>query len=153
MKICPHCRHQNREGYMFCEDCGEDLTNIDSFHPVDYTTPTIQEQAIRLLIPNVPEPVVLKLEARNILGRRDPDRPRQPDIDLTSYQAMEYGVSALHAVIQHTNEGVQIVDLDSTNGTTVNGRRLVPNQLYVLHDGDEIRFSRLTARIQILGID
>jgi pSer/pThr/pTyr-binding forkhead associated (FHA) protein len=44
------------------------------------------------------------------------------------------------------------MDMGSTNGTYVNGRRLVPNQTYILRDGDEIRFSRLTAHIRIRGL-
>ena len=29
-EICPQCHHKNREGYMFCEDCGEELTQVIS---------------------------------------------------------------------------------------------------------------------------
>jgi hypothetical protein len=151
VKICPHCRYQNREGYMFCEDCGEELSQVESVYPGPYQTPAVEPE-ISLQFPGKMLPITLQLEARTVLGRRDADRAHQPDIDLLEHGALEMGVSGLHAAIQHTPEGVQIVDIGSTNGTYVNGRRLVPNQTYILRDGDEIRFSRLTAHIRIRGI-
>lgn len=151
MKICPSCRHNNIEGYMYCEDCGEDLTSVESMPTVMFAS-TPEEPGIMLVVTKTAEAIHLRLDARNILGRYDPDRSQQPDVDLSDYRAFEHGVSSRHAVIQHTPEGVQIVDLGSTNGTYVNGRRLVPNQYYVLNDGDEIRFSRLVTRIRITGL-
>jgi len=35
----------------------------------------------------------------------------------------------------------------SSNGTFLNGQRLVPNQPRVLRDGDEVRFGKLVAHI------
>lgn len=152
MKLCPHCRYQNREGYMFCEDCGEDLSQVESVHLGGYQAPAAVEPEISLQFQGKLLPVALQMEARTVLGRRDPERSRQPDIDLNEHGAVEMGVSGLHAAIQHTGDGVQIVDMGSTNGTYVNGRRLIPNQTYILRDGDEIRLSRLTAHIRIKGL-
>ncbi len=45
------------------------------------------------------------------------------------------GVSRLHAEIRLEGDAAQLVDLRSTNGTTVNGRRV---QSSPLHDGDRI---------------
>jgi FHA domain len=48
------------------------------------------------------------------------------------------GVSRRHARVVHDDSGVWIADLGSTNGTFLNGERLVsPTQL---HDGDQLRF-------------
>lgn len=149
MKVCPTCRYPNREGYMFCEDCGEDLSLVESVHQSGEPPSQNRIAAIRLWLPEADDEVLLQLDSRNVVGRADVDRLRQPDIDLNLYQAYEHGVSTLHAVIEHTDEGVQIVDIGSTNGTWVNGRRLVPNQLYPLSDDDEIRFGRLVTRIHI----
>ncbi|WP_285299032.1 zinc-ribbon domain-containing protein [Lactiplantibacillus plantarum] len=30
MKICPNCQHENEADNVFCENCGADLTHIDS---------------------------------------------------------------------------------------------------------------------------
>ncbi|HLV36707.1 MAG TPA: FHA domain-containing protein [Spirillospora sp.] len=149
MKVCPTCRYPNREGYMFCEDCGEELSLVESV-PQSGASPSQNGIAvISLRLPEAGDEILLQLDSRNIIGRADDDRLRQPDIDLNLYQAYEHGVSTLHAVIELTDEGVQIVDIGSTNGTWVNGRRLVPNQLYPLNDDDEIRFGRLVTHIHI----
>lgn len=51
-------------------------------------------------------------------------------------QLHDTGVSRLHAEIRLEGGSAQIVDLQSTNGTTVNGR---PVDSAPLHDGDRIR--------------
>jgi pSer/pThr/pTyr-binding forkhead associated (FHA) protein len=39
--------------------------------------------------------------------------------------------------------GYEIVDLNSTNGTWVNGERLTPNQTYALSSGSQLRLGRM----------
>lgn len=147
MKICPNCDYQNREGYMFCEDCGEELSAVVSI-PSKELVVISTAAAFALHIADVTEPVMLRPDVQTTLGRLDEERAHLPDIDLTPYGAYESGVSAIHAMIEHDEDGVQIMDMDSTNGTYVNDRRLPPNQAYILHTGDVIRFGRLEARIQ-----
>jgi hypothetical protein len=131
MKICPNCSFENVEGYMFCEDCGEDITHVESKH--------------------AKPGFVIQLHRLTTLGRYDEDRPQQPDIDLTMYNALEKGVSSLHASIEHSRDGVWLQDAGSTNGTYLNGRRLIANQNYIVRDGDEIRLGRLVTNIQFQG--
>lgn len=51
-------------------------------------------------------------------------------------------VSRMHAKIfrQHNNEEIWIQDLNSTNGTFINGKRLMPNETAELKEDDEISF-------------
>ncbi|MAS38029.1 MAG: hypothetical protein CL610_28800 [Anaerolineaceae bacterium] len=151
MKICPKCHFKNREGFMFCEDCGENLVQVPSMQTRLYES-IAEPQEPTLALQVLGQSIPLKLRSQTLVGRSDPDRPHQPDVDLTHYEAFEKGVSSLHAIIQHSVDGVQIIDMSSTNGTYVNGRRMVPNQHYVLLDGDEIRFGRLVTRIVIAGL-
>ena len=53
-------------------------------------------------------------------------------------------VSRQHARIELQQEGMRIIDLDSTNGTRVNGRSV---RSQGLKPGDQIQFGNLTARI------
>jgi pSer/pThr/pTyr-binding forkhead associated (FHA) protein len=69
-----------------------------------------------------------------------PDRPvvtvgRAQDSDL---QLQEQGISRRHARLQSGAQGWTITDLGSTNGTFVNGRRLPPQERYILRTGDRI---------------
>ena len=50
-------------------------------------------------------------------------------------------LSREHALIEATESGCRLRDEGSTNGTFVNGDRLLPGQWAVLADGDEVRFA------------
>ena len=68
--------------------------------------------------------------ARHVIGRAG-----SCDIILT-----DSSVSSEHARINHDADGWRVVNLLSTNGTFVNGKR-VSNE--VLHHGDRVRFGRV----------
>ncbi len=63
---------------------------------------------------------------------------RDPASDLDIPPALNY-VSGRHIEIRKRLGEYEIVDLDSTNGTLLNGNWLTPNQATPLHDGDIIR--------------
>ena len=51
-------------------------------------------------------------------------------------------VSGKHAVIELENGRYNLIDLNSTNGTRLNGRQIGPNQRETLSDGDEVVFGQ-----------
>jgi len=53
-------------------------------------------------------------------------------------------VSLRHATIEHGSSGYGIVDHETTNGTTVQGRRIVPGRAKPLRDGDRIELGGFT---------
>jgi pSer/pThr/pTyr-binding forkhead associated (FHA) protein len=71
-----------------------------------------------------------------------------PDIDLTPYQAYASGVSRLHAVVKRDASRVLVMDLGSSNGTYVNGRRINPHVEEPLSHGDIVALGKL--KIQVL---
>ncbi len=83
------------------------------------------------------------------LGRITDGQPILPDIDLTPFEGYAEGVSRLHAAIRITERGVMIVDLGSSNGTRINGQKIVPNVNYPLKDGDMIALGRIKMQITI----
>ncbi|MGH2605028.1 MAG: FHA domain-containing protein [Anaerolineales bacterium] len=83
------------------------------------------------------------------LGRSVEGQAIVPDIDLDPFQAYDYGVSRIHAELRLDQEGVYVVDLDSANGTLVNGRRLDPQTPSPVRHGDIIQLGRL--RLQIIS--
>lgn len=91
----------------------------------------------------------LKGKSSYLVGRRDEERGISPDLDLTAFGGLEAGVSRAHAVLHTRPEGIFVEDLASTNETLLNFFRLLPRQLYPLHDGDQVRFGALTALIII----
>jgi pSer/pThr/pTyr-binding forkhead associated (FHA) protein len=57
-------------------------------------------------------------------------------------------VSRLHCQLSATADGLQVKDLDSTNGTFVNGERIQAAQL---HDGDRLRVGRVELMVRKKG--
>lgn len=64
---------------------------------------------------------------------------RQPECDLLLVLP---SVDKDHAILEETPRGWRLRDLGSKHGTYLNDIRLQPEESYVLHDGDTIRFGR-----------
>jgi len=56
-------------------------------------------------------------------------------------QIDERAISSRHATIVQTAEGHSVIDHGSTNGTFLNGRRLLPNEPFELSPGDSLQFA------------
>jgi FHA domain-containing protein len=84
-----------------------------------------------------------------VLGRADPMSAFRPDLDFAPHGAMRHGVSRRHALIRPGERTLYLIDQNSTNGTWVNGQRLLPGRDFPLSDGDAIELGalRLTLRI------
>ena len=149
MIICSNCQHSNVSGTFFCVECGAQLDGVETL-----TTQAItQEQISDELKKKGARPdsgKILPLASRNefTLGRLSEGQPIMPDIDLTPYQAYASGVSRLHVVVKRETNRIIIMDLGSSNGTYLNGRRLNPHAEETLNHGDVIALGKL--KIQVL---
>jgi len=85
-----------------------------------------------------------------VLGRVEQGGDFTPDVDLTPYNAQDSGVSRRHAALVQYNDRLHLIDLESANGSSLNGRRLSPNIPYRLKDGDQIRLGSLTLFLSIV---
>jgi pSer/pThr/pTyr-binding forkhead associated (FHA) protein len=161
--ICPHCHHPNRAGVLVCENCdrrmverSDSTIHLKSALDTHQTTgayPSLNDNeadgSLRLHVANASMSIKINPQKQTVLGRANPSRPRQPDVDLSAFKALECGVSSIHAMIDTQDGAIVIADLGSANGTFINGRRLSPHDMEILKDGDEIRMGKLTARIFI----
>jgi len=83
----------------------------------------------------------LPIKEGAVIGRRTGDY-------VSTFASQGY-VSGTHARIQANADGdYEIIDLDSTNGTFVNGTQIPPNQPVVINVGDEIAFYDTTFIIE-----
>jgi pSer/pThr/pTyr-binding forkhead associated (FHA) protein len=75
-----------------------------------------------------------------LLGRFDPGASANPDIDLSFDDRESRIISRRHArVISH--DGYHLIeDMGSTNGTLINGKKLMIGQKVLLHSGDRVVF-------------
>src|SRR5512138_3433266 len=165
MIVCPNCQHKNVAGAMFCAECGAQLDGVETLITQAITDEQIANELHKKAQRQEPisTPVnswislhlmdsgkILPLASRNefTLGRLSEGQPIMPDIDLTPYQAYASGVSRLHAVVKRESERVMVMDLGSSNGTYVNGRRINPHVEESLSHGDIVALGKL--KIQIL---
>jgi pSer/pThr/pTyr-binding forkhead associated (FHA) protein len=109
------------------------------------------EREIILMIRGIAERLTLTPNFSVVLGRSDPNYRQSPDIDLLPYGAMRRGVSRQHARMLVVNNGLYLVDLASTNGTYVNGKRLDPHMACKVKRGDEVMLGHML--IQLLFSD
>jgi pSer/pThr/pTyr-binding forkhead associated (FHA) protein len=85
----------------------------------------------------------LQVKEEMIVGRADAEGQNQPDLDFAPYDGLRNGVSRQHATITYDGGALYIEDLNSTNGTRINGFQLTPERPYRLRDGDELEFGRI----------
>lgn len=163
MRICPYCACGNREGVLFCEECGQPFVGTDEALEITQMVPEepggyedrlawgtarfTATSSIMFRVRDFPEPVTLLGQDQILLGRSEPGSDGELGLDLSLYDAAEQGVSRRHAAIRRAEDSLMLLDLNSTNGTFLNGQRLPPQQPRVLRDGDEIRLGRLVMRV------
>lgn len=71
-------------------------------------------------------------------GKMAGETSKRPDVDLTPYEAEAMGVSRLHFSIEPDVDRLILRDLNSGNGTQLNGNRLKPDEAYRISSGDQI---------------
>jgi len=82
---------------------------------------------------------------RVLVGRFDHDLGGvQPEVDLGTMEGADT-VSRGHATIEHIGSTYQLTDLNSTNLTRINGKRLEPNVPTPISDGDTVQFGKITS--------
>ncbi len=59
-------------------------------------------------------------------------------------------VSRRHCVVHRQESGLQVLDLDSTSGTSVNEEKIAPRVWVALSDGDTLRCGKIVFRVVIV---
>lgn len=156
MIICTNCGQQNREGDLFCLRCGVALTAIsvgtkrleDEEDDLQPGGDQLDSDAIIFLhIHGHADPVTVRISDRIILGRAGGELGDTLHLNLDPYDAEGHGVSRRHAIFTRDGNHLLLADLNSTNSTYINQKRLSPNEYVVVHDGDEIRLGHMSMRL------
>lgn len=159
---CSNCEAPNQDGAAICYRCGSPLDdgkptegktrqfNGSDTGPViprrKWGTARFDNQTVILLhVRGYDQPLrVLFGEEELVIGRSH--ETSSVDVDLTEHGAIDAGVSRRHALLRRQNETIVLVDLNSANGTFLNGQRIISNEPRILRDGDELRLGRLVIR-------
>jgi predicted amidophosphoribosyltransferase len=152
---CPVCGAIVLPEQRFCASCGAALPAAQAA-PVQEAAPVAQVAVAEEAVP-APEPVAppvatgpylevadsgaqipLIEQPELLIGRVDDVSGIYPDVDMTPHGGEEGGVSRRHALLVHDQGAWYVVDLDSTNGTYVNGTEIAPQVRVPVADGDRI---------------
>ncbi len=152
---CPVCGANVLPDQTFCASCGAALEPVEAapepeiipepvVAPVAESTvgPYIEIADSGAYIPLVDQPELL-------VGRVDEISGIYPEVDMTPHGGEEAGVSRRHARLIHEGNAWFAVDLNSTNGTLVNGTELQPKTRAPLSDGDRLTLGELEVIVHI----
>ena len=87
-----------------------------------------------------------------LIGRSDPNAKLYVDVDLTGKDGQAFGVSRRHARVHYINGHYEMEDVESLNGTYINGRKMRPYLSEVLHESDEVRLGDLTLKVSLENV-
>jgi len=170
--FCPACKMKNETSAKVCAYCNTPLRSRNSQQTVLFRSilkvtaalPDTVEDFLDAPVPatepfmnfEIPSKGIVLINLENgqliatqeeksfILGRLSGElKTKEPLVDLSPFDALQLGISRVHALICRTQDGYQIKDLESSNGTWLENQRLVPRQTYPLESGDRIRIGRL----------
>jgi hypothetical protein len=103
---------------------------------------------LELHMVDMPDSIVKTVDGELVVGRADSVTHYMPDIDLTPFGAYRLGLSRRHATILAQENTLLVKDLQSRNGTFVNGKAVPKGGTHPLRNGDSVRFGNLTLQIR-----
>ena len=158
--ICYNCGQPYRPGELICPNCNARFTKGVDTRQIDLKDVPVAPVPPRGdAFVTSPKPIVLHIEGQRIslpadfddliIGRASavPSDP-QPDIDLGPFDAEVQGVSRRHIRLTRKNYLTYIIDLGSSNGTWLNGKRMSGPAERLLRNGDELRLGKLTISVR-----
>ena len=165
MILCPNCRHEEVPGAVFCSECGAQLVFTDSSNTTALPEKQLKDDlpGTAPMQPNMTSTLRARIMVHVIdngklipvtdkteftVGRASEGQPITPDVDLSEFNAFDFGVSRLHIVVRLKEEKLSIMDLGSSNGTFINSIRVPVNSEQSISSGDVVSLGKF--RIQIL---
>ncbi len=153
--LAPNPEHRYQSMVDFCQDLikiRHQLERLTSQEPTAGPTSALTTQEAK-------EPkVVLRLMANGqqisagdqeilVVGRTY--RSSKPDIDLGPYGGTKAGVSRRHGRLMREDNQWYVEDLNSTNGTFVNGDKITTHTKVLVLKGDRLRFGQIELKFEV----
>jgi hypothetical protein len=160
--FCPVCKIENLSNARYCAFCNAPLDadkGVAPGSPILSELPALasgssEPARLRLLLfmPGINRPIQVDGSREIILGRnleKGSGPQGEPIVDLTPYEALDNGVSRQHVLVRPVEDGYEIRDMGSTNGTWLNQTRILPGRHYRLDGESEIRLGRMVLRMVV----
>lgn len=164
---CPTCESPNIASHVRCKVCGNMLSLEFGGAVYQENTSTAElgdetyfgsSTRLALVLPDGSNRFIVRpqVSVRGMtIGRQSGENLVKPDVDLTELNAVEFGISRIHATFLYDGRThtLYVADLDSTNGTILNGMRLPPKMRTVLRHGDELQLGQLLFLVRFHQVD
>ena len=129
---------------------GLNTQHLPGTAPLQSVEPESRRDAVVVFVAGFNDvPITLTVREPVSFGR-NANLPGRKHVDLSRYNAIEQGVSRIHAFLHRQDGQFFIEDADSVNGTFLNGQSLAPNQKTPVNNADEIRFGQLRTYLYFL---
>lgn len=159
-KSCPNCQKQNVINALVCAYCGstfttertktvqlqDDVANGAHLDRVEHLS-SMYKDVFMFFMAHQPNPLVIAEPGDEILIGRYSETDGPLAVDLEEFGGAQLGVSRRHAKLLRDMDGCKLQDLDSKNGTWLNGVRIEPEIPYVIRSGDEIRLGQMIVHV------
>jgi pSer/pThr/pTyr-binding forkhead associated (FHA) protein len=158
-KTCPACGERNPATEVICRVCMANLSSVAPSSEPAVPEPSLPEPSapvpvtdsgdtmiapLERLTLSLPAGVVVSVRSGHVLGRRG-DAGEDAGKVFENFRT----VSRRHARVTFVNGTWNIEDMESTNGTWVNGRRIEAHERCPLNDGDTVALS-LACEMKVL---
>ena len=158
--FCPVCKTKNELAAAVCRHCGASLedpfmdpgpqtktTDMPALVPERFgdwsiDPATVPDGGIAVYVEGAGNAAYVDSRREFVLGRKV-GAASEPLLDLAPSGGYHLGLSRRHAVIRRTEQGYELVDLGSVNGTWLNDQRLTPHEPYPLASGSHVRLGRM----------
>ncbi len=162
---CPSCHAELPDGTEFCKHCDtfvlsgkstetlwtkSELSLAATASPKRKTAESGMPTTLKVTIMSTGQQIEFPLTDPIEIGRSDKNQHTMPFINLSASGGQGMGVSRRHAKIIRRNHKVFVQDLNSSNGTFLNMKRLEPYRLYELCSGDWLHVGILGLNIDIV---
>jgi pSer/pThr/pTyr-binding forkhead associated (FHA) protein len=166
MIICKHCNAEQLDGTLFCSACGAGLETYSRSttaslarkleQAVSQTSSSLHSspaftkpgKIITLVVAGSGRRIRVVSKDEHILGRKDNRTGATPGVDLSEEGGYDAGVSRQHAIISVQNGVCLVEDLESSNGTFINGRQLEPYKPTAIYHRDSLTLGKLLVRVE-----
>ena len=160
VNVCPVCNKENELEAIVCGYCGaaledpfmdpglrtktSDLQAADLEKIRDWSTDesAVPEGGIAVYLEGGFSPVYVASKSEFVIGRKA-GATSDVSLDLSPSGGYHLGLSRRHAVIRRTEQGYEVLDLGSVNGTFLNDVRLVPHTPYPMASGSHLRLGSM----------
>jgi hypothetical protein len=157
-KFCPVCKYKNEQEAVICARCGAYLEPISGtalttkaiempmsdtgkVEALLFDKALIPVDGIAFYIDGTSKPVFSSSDKEFVIGRKVKEN-WEALIDLSKFGGYQLGLSRRHVTIRRTDLGYEVIDF-STNGTWLNGERLMPHKPYPLANGSQLQLARM----------